>query len=215
MRVLAEFLWDEFQQPALDFLDIVFKLEQTFHIQITRGEMERAARGDMSEDEFAPGGVISEAGLARLRELMGATDPAKPQSWNRYAYVENDPMAATDPTGLLLSHRNDPDWYESLNWSEAGQLNNGNPDAGGNVVFFLIHRMCAIPNCDTSATCGGKPNTCASTLSTSALALQGSDQTRPTDSHSTAPAFHYRVTAKAVGPRNSISIVQSMVRAFN
>ena len=28
------------------------------------------ARGDMSEDEFAPGGVISEAGLARLRELM-------------------------------------------------------------------------------------------------------------------------------------------------
>jgi len=37
----------------------------------------------------------------------------------------------------------------------------------------------------------------------------------PTDSHSTAPAIHYRVTAKAVGPRNSISIVQSLVRAFN
>ena len=110
---------------------------------------------------------------------------------------------------------NDPDWSEPLNWNEAGQLNNGNPDAGGNVVFFLIHRMCAIPNCDTSATCGGKPNTCASTLSTSALALLGSDQTRPTDSHSTAPAIHYRVTAKAVGPRNSISIVQSLVRAFN
>ena len=55
---------------SLDFLDIVFKLEQTFHIQITRGEMERAARGDMSEDEFAPGGVLSEAGLTRLRELM-------------------------------------------------------------------------------------------------------------------------------------------------
>jgi acyl carrier protein len=55
---------------SLDFLDIVFKLEQTFHIQITRGEMERAARGDLSEDEFAPGGVLSEAGLRRLRELM-------------------------------------------------------------------------------------------------------------------------------------------------
>ncbi len=55
---------------SLDFLDIVFKLEQTFHLQITRGEMERAARGEMSEDEFAPGGVLSEAGLARLRELM-------------------------------------------------------------------------------------------------------------------------------------------------
>jgi Tfp pilus assembly protein PilX len=109
----------------------------------------------------------------------------------------------------------DPDWYDPLNWSDAGQLNNGNPDAGGNVVFFLVHRMCSIPNCDTSATCGGKPNTCASTLSTAALAQQGNDQTRPTDSHASAPAIHYRVTAKAVGPRNSISIVQSMVRAFN
>jgi type IV pilus assembly protein PilX len=111
---------------------------------------------------------------------------------------------------------NDPDWYEPLNWSEAAQLNNGNPDAGGNVVFFLIHRMCAIPNCDTSATCGSNPpNICASTLSTAALTGQGSDQTRPTDSHTSVPAIHYRVTAKAVGPRNSISIVQSLVRAFH
>jgi Tfp pilus assembly protein PilX len=108
----------------------------------------------------------------------------------------------------------DPNWYDPLTWTDAGQLNAGNPDAGGNVVFFLIHRMCAIPNCDTSATCGGKPNTCASTVSTATLAGQGSDQTRPTDTHTSAPAIHYRVTAKAVGPRNSISIVQSMVRAF-
>jgi hypothetical protein len=55
---------------SLDFLDIVFKLEREFHIQITRGEMERAARGDMTDEEFAPAGVISERGLLRLRELM-------------------------------------------------------------------------------------------------------------------------------------------------
>ena len=55
---------------SLDFLDVVFKLEQSFDIEITRGEMERAARGDMNDDEFAPGGVISEKGLARLRELL-------------------------------------------------------------------------------------------------------------------------------------------------
>jgi acyl carrier protein len=55
---------------SLDFLDIVFRLERAFGIQITRGEMERAARGDMADDAFAPGGVISEAGLARLRTLM-------------------------------------------------------------------------------------------------------------------------------------------------
>ena len=63
-------LSDELGAESLDFLDIVFKLEHEFHIQITRGEMERAARGEMSDEEFAPGGVVSEQGLARLRELM-------------------------------------------------------------------------------------------------------------------------------------------------
>lgn len=64
---------------SLDFLDIVFRLERDFSIEITRGEMEKASRGDMSAEEFAPGGVISEAGLARLRELMPeASDRIKP-----------------------------------------------------------------------------------------------------------------------------------------
>lgn len=55
---------------SLEFLDVVFKLEQRYDIEITRGEMERAARGDMSEEDFAPNGVISDVGLDRLRELM-------------------------------------------------------------------------------------------------------------------------------------------------
>ncbi len=64
---------------SLDFLDIVFQLEQAFGIEITRGEMERAARGDMSEQEFAPGGVISERGLATLAVLMPeAADRIRP-----------------------------------------------------------------------------------------------------------------------------------------
>jgi len=63
-------LMDDLGADSLTFLDIVFRLEQAFEIQITRGEMERAAKGDMSDDEFAPSGVISEAGLARLRSLI-------------------------------------------------------------------------------------------------------------------------------------------------
>jgi acyl carrier protein len=72
-------LMEDLGAESLDFLDIVFKLERAFGIQITRGEMERAARGDMTDEEFAPAGVISEAGLARLRELMPeAADRIKP-----------------------------------------------------------------------------------------------------------------------------------------
>ncbi|PYR21756.1 MAG: hypothetical protein DMF98_21560 [Acidobacteria bacterium] len=135
------------------------------------------------------------------------------------ALIADNHQSGTASKGYFSSvpPANDPDWYEPLNWSEAGQLNNGNPDAGGNVVFFLIHRLCPVANCDISATCGGNPNPniCASTLSTAALTGEGSDQTRPTDTHTSVPATHYRITAKAVGPRNSISIVQSLVKAFN
>ena len=108
----------------------------------------------------------------------------------------------------------DPDWSDAANWGTAVQLNGGAADAGGNVIFYVIQRMCKLPNCDTNATCGGQGNICAQTVSTATLTLSGSDQTRPTDSHTTAAATHYRITAKAQGPRNSVSIVQAMVRAL-
>ena len=76
---LGSVLMAELGAESLDFLDIVFRLERDFKIEITRGEMERASRGDMSAEEFAPSGVISEAGLVRLRELMPeAADRIKP-----------------------------------------------------------------------------------------------------------------------------------------
>ncbi len=76
---LSSILMSDLDAESLDFLDIVFRLERDFHIEITRGEMERASRGDMTAEEFAPGGVISEAGLTRLRELMPeAADRIKP-----------------------------------------------------------------------------------------------------------------------------------------
>ena len=76
---LSSVLMADLGAESLDFLDIVFRLEREFGIQITRGEMEKASRGEMSQEEFAPGGVLSEKGLARLRELMPeAADRIKP-----------------------------------------------------------------------------------------------------------------------------------------
>ena len=76
---LSSVLMADLGAESLDFLDIVFRLEREFGIQITRGEMEKASRGEMSPEEFAPGGVLSERGLARLRELMPeAADRIKP-----------------------------------------------------------------------------------------------------------------------------------------
>ena len=76
---LSSVLMADLGAESLDFLDIVFRLEREFGIQITRGEMEKASRGEMSQEEFAPGGVLSEQGLARLKELMPeAADRIKP-----------------------------------------------------------------------------------------------------------------------------------------
>ena len=55
-------LVEDLGADSLALLDLVFMLERAFGIQITRGEIERSARGDMSDEEFAPGGVVSETG---------------------------------------------------------------------------------------------------------------------------------------------------------
>jgi RHS repeat-associated protein len=41
---------------------------------------------------------------------LAAVDPTNPQSWNRYAYVMNNPLALTDPTGLVCNGANNFMW---------------------------------------------------------------------------------------------------------
>ena len=72
-------LSDELGAESLDFLDIVFKIERAFDVQITRGEMERAARGDMTDEAFAPGGVIS----PRASSDCGPSCPRRPRASSR------------------------------------------------------------------------------------------------------------------------------------
>ncbi len=58
---------------SIDFLDIVFNLEKTFEIKIKRGELfpeNLAAEGD----GLAADGVVTEDGLAKLRERLPFAD---------------------------------------------------------------------------------------------------------------------------------------------
>jgi Tfp pilus assembly protein PilX len=106
----------------------------------------------------------------------------------------------------------EPNWSDPAAWSRGAYLNGGSPDSAGNVVSYIIERMCRIANCKPGDTCGGASNVCGSTPSTgSVTGREGEDNFRPTDAFS-APAPHYRITARAVGPRNSIAIIQTLTR---
>jgi len=105
----------------------------------------------------------------------------------------------------------EPDWMNNANWANAFALNNGAQDAYGNKIYYLIHRMCPVPNCAPGATCNGNINTCGTTPDLRAVSGDGLDHSKP-EFWTLPPQIHYRITARAVGPRNSITVVQTMVR---
>jgi acyl carrier protein len=55
---------------SIDFLDLVFQLEKEFGIKIPRGQLEKNARGDLAEDEFEKGGVLTAAGMEALKNYL-------------------------------------------------------------------------------------------------------------------------------------------------
>ena len=67
-------LMNDLGAESIDFLDIVFRLEKEFQIKIPRGEIERKAQGDLSDDEFAINGKITAAGLAQLKSALPEAD---------------------------------------------------------------------------------------------------------------------------------------------
>ncbi|MBV8585348.1 MAG: acyl carrier protein, partial [Verrucomicrobia bacterium] len=63
-------LIDDLGAESIDFLDIVFRLERAFEVKIPRGEILSDARGPLSESEFESGGLVTPAGLERLRNFL-------------------------------------------------------------------------------------------------------------------------------------------------
>ena len=63
-------LIDDLGTESIDFLDIVFRLERAFKVKIPRGKIVEEARGDLSESEFEKDGVVTDAGLERLKIFL-------------------------------------------------------------------------------------------------------------------------------------------------
>ncbi|MEC8193268.1 MAG: acyl carrier protein [Myxococcota bacterium] len=61
-------LIEDLGAESLDFLDIVYRLERAFDIKIPRGGIEGTAQEEAGQYEVD--GILTEAGLAALRQLM-------------------------------------------------------------------------------------------------------------------------------------------------
>ena len=128
-------------------------------------------------------------------------------------YTDNNSAGSSSIGYYSSAPTNEPDWTNSTSWTNAAVLNSGSQDAGGNVVSYVVHRLCPCAGVAPNATClsGVATNTCGSTPDTTAVSGEGTEQSTP-NFFTRQPATHYRVTARAVGPRNSVTIVQSMFR---
>ena len=99
-----------------------------------------------------------------------------------------------------------PGWFDLANWGGSAVLNGGNPDANGNVVRYLIHRMCTQPSLPyTDVT-----NQCSLYFPTSGGGSGGTMKVAGTYFEG-IPQLYYRVTTRVDGPRNTVSITQTSI----
>lgn len=63
-------LINDLDAESIDFLDIVFRLEREFKVKIPRGKAVDEARGELSEEEFEQGGVVTDAGFEKIKAYM-------------------------------------------------------------------------------------------------------------------------------------------------
>lgn len=72
-----ESLIEGLDAESIDFLDLVFRLERGFGVKIPRGKIVEDARGPLAEADFEQKGIVTEAGLARLRTFLTEVPPER------------------------------------------------------------------------------------------------------------------------------------------
>jgi Tfp pilus assembly protein PilX len=99
----------------------------------------------------------------------------------------------------------DIDWFKDDTWEFAFMPNGGIPDASGNVVSYVIHRMC-----EGADSAPGDTGECAVYFPRSG-ATEGGSKASGSPQYEGVFQVLYRVTSRVQGPRNNITVVQSTV----
>jgi type IV pilus assembly protein PilX len=122
---------------------------------------------------------------------------------------------ATWQTDLDLTGNQTASATDDVNWEAppcqasdiacAVPANGGNEDSAHNRVSYIIHRMCSSPKPISDET-----NSC------STASVAGTGSTKDSDTHidghlGNGTRVYYRVTSRIVGPKNTVSFVQTMI----
>lgn len=67
---LASNLMADFGAESLDLLDLIFRLEGAFRIELTTGEIENAVRSATSDEGFEQDSVLTDKALEQLRVML-------------------------------------------------------------------------------------------------------------------------------------------------
>ena len=97
----------------------------------------------------------------------------------------------------------EPDWFGPDIWAQSAALNLGAPDAQGNTIRYVIHRMCENSDVAPDETC----------LMYFPPSLAGNSSSKQTGApaYEGFPQYYYRVTTRVEGPRNNVTVIQSSV----
>lgn len=92
-------------------------------------------------------------------------------------------------------------------WGKAFAVAGGKADQSGNVVRYVVHRMCKVPGAPAAAYDPSTEQQCVM-----AEGDAGGPQRSGSRPLAGGTRVYFRVTAQVTGPKNTVSYVQSMIR---
>lgn len=95
--------------------------------------------------------------------------------------------------------------WDQYNWAGASLALPA--DAVGNLVSYVVHRLCKL-----TGDPGGAANNCLKSVLAGSSIPTGSSKGAGLIGPSGSPQYYYRVTSRIIGPRNTVSYVQTLVQ---